>query len=206
MFRKPTDDPNQPSQQEMLRRMLRERDPNQEADAAGGEADDPMVRMMQQMLGGEGQGQDQDLSKMAELFGKGPEEQEKTSGADYMWRIVHAIFSILLGLYAVSFFTFTGSEISRQTNLEETKAGPRLFLVFATAELVLQSTRYFVDKGQLPASSMLAKVAQFLPEPYAGYVRVLRRYSVIYTTIMSDILVILFILGAMAWWRGLTAE
>ena len=187
--------------------MLREKNATEGAQSLGNEADDTMARMMQQMLGGpDSQGANEmagEVSKLAGLFGQAPEEQESPGSADYMWRIVHAIFSILLGLYAVSFFAFTGTELSRKTYLEDSGAGPRLFGIFATAEVVLQSMRFYMDRGRLPASSMLSKIAQFLPDPYAGYVRVLRRYSVIYTTIASDAFVIVFVLGVMAWWRGL---
>ena len=59
-----------------------------------------------------------------------------------------------------------------------------------------------MERGQLPASGFLGGIAQILPEPYAGYVRVVGRYSVIWQTVVADAMVVVFVLGAAAWWRG----
>jgi hypothetical protein len=45
-------------------------------------------------------------------------------------------------------------------------------------------------------------VAGILPAPYSGYVRTVGRYSVIYSTVVSDAMVVVFVLGATSWWRG----
>jgi hypothetical protein len=74
--------------------------------------------------------------------------------------------------------------------------------MFATFEVVLQTSRYFIEKGQLQGKGMLNTVAQFLPEPYSGYVKVIGRYSVIYSTVVSDAMVVVFVLGAASWWNG----
>ena len=167
-----------------------------------------MMRMMQQMMGGIG---DQDGQQggglppgLANIFGGGQEQEApQASSGDYIWRIVHALTALLLSIYAVTTFSFTGSSLSRNEIISDA-SGQRLFYLFATSEVVLQTTRYFVDRGKLPPSSMLGKIAAFLPEPYAGYLRVLNRYSIIYTTVVSDALVVVFVLGAWAWWLGLT--
>jgi hypothetical protein len=76
------------------------------------------------------------------------------------------------------------------------------FYLFATFEVVLQSSRYVIERGQLQGSGMLSSIGQILPEPYAGYVRVVGRYSVIYSTVVSDAMVVVFVLGAASWWNG----
>lgn len=212
MFQKPSEDSSQPTQQELLRSMLRTQGPNtpstdNNSNAGPGDpASDPMVRAMQQMLGGGDGGSGQlpeGLSSLLGLLGEDQEAQKTARSADYVWRIVHAFFSLLLGLYVVFYSPFTGSHAGRYAS-ESDEAGmaSRMFWIFATAELLLQSTRYFVDQGNLPPSPILGKIARILPEPYAGYVRVLRRYGVIYTTVVSDAMVFIFMLGAAAWWKG----
>lgn len=74
--------------------------------------------------------------------------------------------------------------------------------MFATYEVVLQTSRYFIERGRLQGSGVLSSIGQMLPEPYAGYVRVIGRYSVIYSTVVSDAMVVVFVLGAASWWRG----
>jgi hypothetical protein len=74
--------------------------------------------------------------------------------------------------------------------------------MFATFEVVLQSSRFFIERGQLQGSGILSTVGGMLPEPYSGYVRLIGRYSVIYSTVVSDAMVVVFVLGAASWWRG----
>ena len=52
---------------------------------------------------------------------------------------------------------------------------------------------------------MIAKVANsgFVPEPYAGYVRIAGRYIGIVQTVVADAMVVVFVFGAMAWWRDM---
>ena len=210
MFKKPQDGTaDVQNQEEMLRKMLRAPDNGSNADQRAGDSDDPMMQMMQQMLspaGDQQPGSGDFPSGLAGLFGGGVRQEQaqgqNVSSADYIWRIVHTIFSFLLGLYASSVFAFTGSKLARDAYVDRQLA-PRVFWVFATAELMLQSARYFVDKGRLPPSSTLGKFAAMLPPPYANYLRILSRYSIIYTTVVSDVLMIVFVLGAMAWWKGL---
>lgn len=129
----------------------------------------------------------------------------------YLWKIVHAVFAFVLAAYIALTSTFNGSKLARTESVYDPEAGfglgTRLFLIFCTAELVLQSTRYFAEKGQLQGNGMLAKVANsgVLPEPWTGYVRILGRYVGIVQTILKDAMVIIFVFGALAWWNGLAA-
>jgi len=182
-------------------------------------AEDPMMHMLQQMMGAQTGNPNAQLPPgLAEMFGGGsgglgaPGQQQgqdqpgAQSSSAYVWRIVHAISSFALALYVVTTSPFTGSKASRISSAysEETgeSFGTRLFYLFATAEVVLQSSRYFIERGQLPQSGLMGTLTQILPEPYAGYVRVVGRYSVIYTTVVADAMVVVFVLGVMAWWHG----
>lgn len=40
------------------------------------------------------------------------------------------------------------------------------------------------------------------PESYAGYFGTVGRYSVIYNTIVSGAMVVVFVLSATRWWKG----
>lgn len=225
MFQRPPEDPNMPSQQDFFRQMLAAggtppRGPNFPPDGGlglGGDGnEDPMLRMMQQLMGGlpsmggEGGagfpgGADGGLPPgLAEMFGGGQTQQEPATNSTRIWRIVHAVFALFLGVYAATSFMFTGSEAGRlSSKTKKSEKIPQVFWIFTTIELVLQSSRYFLDGGVLPVSGVLGWAVRLLPEPYANYVRIFSRYSVIYTSIVSDAMVVVFVLGVVAWWKGL---
>jgi hypothetical protein len=193
----------------------------------GGASDDPMMKMMQQMMGGQGFGGDGSGAAGAPAFppalqamlggaggaGAGGQKQGQpttTNSSAYVWKLVHAVFAFTLATYIALTSTFNGTKLARSQSVYSDEAGfglgPRLFIIFTSAELVLQSTRYFMERGQLQGGGMLATVANsgFLPEPYAGYVRILGRYLTIAQTIFSDGMVIVFVFGCLAWWNNLT--
>jgi len=190
--------------------------------AEGSSEADPMVRMMEQMMGMMG-GNPQDPNAIppdlppalkALLGTAGASAVDQTPPATestYLWKIVHAVFAVVLAGYIALTTTFNGSQLSRTQNLYTESDGygfgTRLTLLFCTSQLVLQSTRYFAEKGQLQGNGMIAKVANsgFLPEPWAGYVRILGRYVGIAQTVFRDAMVVVFVFGAMAWWRGMAA-
>ncbi|KAF1345517.1 hypothetical protein BDV97DRAFT_385212 [Delphinella strobiligena] len=194
---------------------------NDTADDSG----DPMMRMMQQMLSGGGGGFPQmgdpndptnpmnDLPPfMKNLMSAQQETQAQDaaprSNSANIWRVIHAVFAVLLAGYIALAGTFNGTKLSRAESVDsefDAVAGPRLFYLFATVELVLQTSRYFLEKGQLQGSGMLATIANsgLVPEPWGGYVRVVGRYSVIAQTVLGDALTVVFVLGVAAWWRGL---
>ena len=204
----------------MLQMQQQEAQNQQQNNAQGTAEDDPMVRMMQQMMGLMG-GDPQDPNAkppevppmMKAMMGGGQANKQETAppatGSAYLWRVTHAIFAFLLAGYIALTSTFNGSKLARSESVYTEEAGyglgPRLFLIFCTAELLLQSSRYFIEKGQLQGNGMLATVANsgFIPEPWAGYIRVVGRYVAIAQTIIADALVIVFVFGALAWWQGM---
>jgi len=158
------------------------------SDGASDPNADPMMAMMQQMLGGGGfPGMDPnnpgegmpDLPPFMKAMMNGAqqtqqEQAQPKSDTAYLWRILHAVFALTLALYITITNTFNGSKLSRAQVMDES-AGPNLFYIFATAELILQSTRYFMEKGQLQGSGWIAMIANsgFVPPPYVDYLRVL---------------------------------
>lgn len=185
-----------------------------QARGQGGAEEDPMMKMMQQMMGSMGADPNDPnaqppawMTSMMSGAGK-QEEKAPATGSAYLWRIVHAIFAVGLGLYVCLTSTFTGSELARSQGVYSDESsyglGPRLFIMFTSAELVLQSTRYFMEKGQLQGPGIFSTAANsgFIPEPYANYIRIAGRYVGIAQTIFSDVMVIVFVLGCMAWWNG----
>lgn len=171
---------------------------------APGGGDDPMMKMMQAMMGMNGAG--------GGAPGQAAQQQKQTSTA-YVWRIVHAVFSFGLAAYVALTSTFDGSKLSRsaaafgQDHDDEAAAvGRRLFYIFATVEVMLQTTRFFVERGQLQQGGIMGTLATVLPEPFAGYVRLAGRYSVIYTTVVADAMAVVFVLGVMAWWKGMVVN
>ncbi|MCJ1352216.1 MAG: hypothetical protein MMC33_002200 [Icmadophila ericetorum] len=184
--------------------------------------DDPMMRVIQQMMsgmpGGPGQGGigggpggGEGLPPgLAAMFGggaggpdgQGEVQQEDTYG--YIWKILHAVFALALGLYIVFTTPFSGSHLLRTESLLPTSTVPdvRFFWVFATAELVLQSARYFLERGKVGGGGMMAMISGFLPEPWKGYLLLVARYSGIYNTVVEDAMVVIFVLGVVAWWNG----
>ncbi|KAF4544571.1 Sad1 interacting factor 1 protein [Lasiodiplodia theobromae] len=188
----------------MMQQMLRGGDAGGQPGGGGGApgAEDPMMKMMQAMMGGGAPGQ-----------AAAQQQQQKQTSSAYVWRIVHAVFSFGLAAYVALTSTFDGSKLSRsasafgQDHDEEAAAvGRRLFYIFATVEVLLQTTRFFVERGQLQQGGIMGTLATVLPEPFAGYVRLAGRYSVIYTTVVADAMVVVFVLGAMAWWKGMVVN
>jgi len=181
-----------------------------------------MMAMVQQMLGGGGGFPGMDPNNPGEgmpdlppfmkamMGGAQQTQQEQAqpkSDTAYLWRILHAVFALTLALYITITNTFNGSKLSRAQVMDES-AGPNLFYIFATAELILQSTRYFMEKGQLQGSGWIAMIANsgFVPPPYVDYLRVLGRYMTIWQTVVADATTIIFVVGALAWWKGMAAN
>ena len=182
---------------------------------AGGADQDPMMRMLQQMMGGamsggaNGPGEGGLPPELAAVLGgdgqgMNGEVQQNEDNYGYLWKIVHAAFALTLGLYVIVTTAFNGTKLSRnavvgESDMESVKS---FFWVFATAELLLQSTRFFLERGKINQGGILAMVARFLPEPWKGYLGLVSRYSRIYSTVVEDAMVVVFVLGVVAWWAG----
>ncbi|KAK9370800.1 hypothetical protein V1509DRAFT_614750 [Lipomyces kononenkoae] len=117
------------------------------------------------------------------------------------WRSVHAVSIILLALFSVITLDLKGSQISRVESLGNENGA--VIWYFATIELLLQSTRFLIEKGRSPSKSIFTKVAGYIPPPYSSYLLLAARYTHIVTNIIQDFCLLVFLLGINAWWQGI---
>lgn len=167
----------------------------------GGE-DDAMMKMLSKMMGGGG--------GPPQFPGMPQPPQQQSQPIDpytALWRLLHSIVAIGLGLYIAFLTPFTGTKIERERHaLSEEENQHRkdmFFWVFATAEACLLTTRLYLDKRRPPPTGFLNTVLNYVPEPFKGYIMVFLRYGQIFSTVRADILACMFVLGMSAWWRGL---
>ncbi|KAI1388330.1 uncharacterized protein F4822DRAFT_402540 [Hypoxylon trugodes] len=135
-----------------------------------------------------------------------------------LWRILHAVFALGLGLYVALSTTFTGSLTERehsainttkntngsaQTEVDSIEsARAYFFYVFASVEAVLLTTRFFLDKKRDSPAGWMWTVTGFLPPPVKGFTQHALRYGQILSTVRSDALVCVFVLGVCSWFRS----
>ena len=127
----------------------------------------------------------------------------------YAWKIAHALFSLCLGVYILWTHSFSGTLSARMrvggggdVGSETARdARASVFWVFVTAELGLQGARYLLEGGAVE-QGMVKSVAGFLPQPWKRRVELGSRYVGIWTTVVQDAFVVVFLLGVVAWWRG----
>ena len=185
-----------------------------------------MTKFLQQMIGGipgaEGDkgraGDDLDTLPpgLAALLGSrppgvgfSPDSGSSASSGESVnevsWKILHALSAVMLATYMAILTPFSGSQSPKATRASKDGMGDydqRLFWIFATAELLLQSGRFFLEGGKGEQSGWMGTVARMLPKPWSGYAALLSRYSRIWTTIVEDAMVVVFVLGCVAWWNG----
>lgn len=185
---------------------------------SGPGSEDPMMAMLQQMMGGQMPGGDAGAGGANPMAGfpggfpgmPGMEEPEPYAN---VWRVVHAVFALGLGLFIALTTPYTGTRAAREVSALGYGSGEgadsglslasvRFFWIFATAEVVLQTSRFFVEKGRVKQGTVMGMISGFLPEPYKGYLALLSRYSRIWTTVSADAMALVFVLGACAWWRS----
>lgn len=193
--------------------------------AAG--ADDPMMKMLTQMMGGAGAGAggpgtNSPFGGANPFAGMQQAQAQKQLPDSYaaIWRVLHFILAMGLGLYIALFTGFLGTKVERErsTFAATTGATPDphtqdlfemkkyFFWTFATAETVLLTTRFFLDRSRNGASGspgMLWTIMGFLPDSkWKTYVATGLRYSQIFSTVRSDILTCVFVLGAASYLRS----
>lgn len=204
-----------------LRQMMLGMDPSASSTPTGQGAgdEDPMMKMMSQMMAAAGgdpnaAGVGPNASPFAGMM-----QPQAPSGPDLyttFWRLLHALVALGLGLYIVLLTPFAGSKVERDTtalfvqsggeftaeHAEMERTRRNFFWAFATAEAVLLTTRFFLDKGRPPPAGMLWTIVGHIPEPWKGYISAVLRYGQIFTTVRTDILICTFVLGVSSWWRG----
>lgn len=182
---------------------------------ANGE-EDPMMKMLSQMLGPGGvppnfrQGGPGGGNPFA--GGMQPQQQQQAAAFDpyaAFWRIVHFLLATGLGLYIAQLAEFTGTKIERERGAFADSTGQAddtrkyFFWIFATAEMILLTSRLLLDQGRAPPPGILWTILGFIPDgKMKGIVTTGLKYSRIFTTVRSDILVCVFVLGVTSWLRS----
>ena len=163
-------------------------------DVPGGEGENSLPPGVTAMLGAGG------MASLSSTTGS----QNKEDPYGYLWKIVHALFAFALGVYVTATSHAFNGDVSRGGLAGAGHEGGRnVFWTFATAELVLQSSRYFSERGRSSQlGGWMGIVGNMLPEPYRGWLILAGRYSGIWSTVVEDGMVIVFIVGLVAWWKG----
>ena len=192
-----------------------------------GAEDDPIMKMMAQMMAGAGGDGAQNpfagMPGMPGMPGMQPQAPTRASSAAYAWRLVHALIALSLGMYIAFTTRFSGSKAQRERTAfalaypAATSDGAELldevevmeegretfFWMFATAEALLITTRFIIEGGKPPAEAGIAwTIAGFLSPPWRTRVETALRYLQILSSVRRDILVCVFVLGIAAWVRG----
>ena len=209
--------------------------------AGAGAEEDPMLKMLSQLMGGGAFGASSSSSStegadaglppgLAAMLGDmgggfnsggggaaaaataGEAQAQQARAGDsfgYVWKVMHALFAFVLGVYVTATSTAFAGQVVRIPGKSlggHTAAtdGVNLFWVFTTAELVLQCSRYFLEKGRTGSQlgGWMGMASGMLPEPYGHYVRMLGRYSGIWSTMVEDAMVLVFVVGVSSWWKG----
>ena len=126
--------------------------------------------------------------------------QPQTLPSTYSWKILHPLLALSLGVFALVYVAPGDAFFQRTARQPGDQAQTNLFWIFATVELLLQTTRYLLEPTP-DRSGMLATAAGFLPPPWKGYVELVVRYQGIWSTLSSDALVLIWSLGMGAWWH-----
>ncbi|KAI4087658.1 MAG: hypothetical protein LQ344_006627 [Seirophora lacunosa] len=217
-------DPSGMPTEAQIRQLLRSAPPTQDSQDGPGQQqaegqDDPTVRLLQQMVGGmpdaQDGGQARLLSGLGALLGGGGanhpgmqgqgQHNESSDTSAYKWKIIHTVFASILAIYMMAVTTFNGAQFSRTggaAGSAEAEVGKRLFWTFATLEMVLQGGRFLLEKGEMDHSGWMGMLMQLLPEPWRSHAGLVARYSGIWTTVVEDAMLVVFVLGSVAWWKG----
>ncbi|KAF9572132.1 hypothetical protein EC968_010218 [Mortierella alpina] len=120
------------------------------------------------------------------------------------WKLLHFVLSVLFGFLIVYREYSQQGDLGRFEGLAKEKPLPYgaysvapmpVFWYFVTMELILQSTRMALHGVTASPSSMLGTIAGFLPPPFSDAIRVFMRYRLIWSSLVNDMSVIVFIVG-----------
>lgn len=170
------------------------------------EAEDPMMAMMQQMLGGAGAagGQLPSFPGMPPMGLPALQAPGVVNPYAYLWRLVHAMFAIGLGVYISLTVSFTGTKLAREESaLLDVGYIKQLFWM---GEAILLGRFFFKGNQGSTDGGMISTILPMIPQPYGGYIRWIMRYSSILRTIWGDALMVVFTLGALSWWNSGASE
>lgn len=148
-------------------------------------ADDPLFKLLQEMKS-DGSGSFDPFSAMINggfgAFGSamdgGPPNMGQSvpsnngstiNHSDLIWKIAHILLCIFVAI-----------------------SGKGLLWKFCTGQVLLHSSRFIADKGQI-RNTFIAQIAQYVGEPYRTYIRMSARYLGVFGFIYKDIGLLLFV-------------
>ncbi|KAF9958995.1 hypothetical protein BGZ65_000930 [Modicella reniformis] len=120
------------------------------------------------------------------------------------WKLLHFVLSVLFGLSIVYREYRLQGDLRGFDPLATDKPEPYgayqvvpmpVFWYFVTMELILQSTRMYLQGMTASPSSTLGTIAGLLPPPFSDAIRVFMRYRLIWTSMANDLSVVVFIVG-----------
>ncbi|KAG0311398.1 hypothetical protein BGZ99_010207 [Dissophora globulifera] len=120
------------------------------------------------------------------------------------WKLLHLVLSVLFGFGVVYTEYKRQGDLDRFDALATEKPLPYgvyqvaripVFWYFITMELILQSTRMFLHGVTATPSSTLGTIAGFLPSPFSDAIQIFMRYRLIWSSLVSDLSVVVFIVG-----------
>jgi GET complex subunit GET2 len=150
----------------------------------------------------------------------------KPSTSAALWRLVHFTVAFALGLYVALATPFTGTRIERDNaSAQHTTRSDGVvygstaddfalhkryfFYAFATAETILLTSRIFLERGGSSncvggggAGGIIGMAMGLLPPTIKRNVEIATRYWQIFSTVRSDLLVCVFVLGVCSWLRS----
>ncbi|KAI1357477.1 hypothetical protein F5Y08DRAFT_159928 [Xylaria arbuscula] len=192
---------------------------------SAGSEQDQMMQMLQKMMAGGMPGGADGSNPLAGMGlegllggagGSNPMQQgqqiEQNKSAN-LWRILHAIFALGLGIYVALSTTFTGSKVERDTdNLQSTgvlgaqnldQARAWFFYVFTSVETVLLTSRFMMERSAgFTPTGWTWTITGMLSDPIRGYARHALRYAQLFTTVRNDALFCVFVMGVCSLLRG----
>ncbi|KAK0747581.1 hypothetical protein B0T21DRAFT_322608 [Apiosordaria backusii] len=194
--------------------------------------EDPMMAMMMQMLGAGGGGSPGSAppNPFAGFPGMGgfpgmsspqdqPQQSQPPSKIPTLFKLLHTLIALSLGLYLLLSTPFTGSKLDRDRSIlaesgsalfqspQEQQAKKNFVWAFATAEILLFTTRFLVDsqtggRSGEQTGGVLGGLINFLPQPLKGRVEMGVRYARVVGRVREDVLLVVFVLGVGHWIRG----
>ncbi|EXJ95254.1 hypothetical protein A1O1_00374 [Capronia coronata CBS 617.96] len=192
------------AQEEYLRTLLRQPIPQDGPAPVEQQEEDPMVKMLQAMMGGMGGPADPSVpGGLGSTPGFSPDDISKATGlpsfltnmvmggqkappseaevqATRLWKVLHVVFAVMAGLYLVLRVNTSVELFGENPPAPATFQNP--FLVFATGELLMQTTRV-ATKGQSGKSG------------FGLWLQMVREF-------IGDGAILVFMLGIASWWKG----
>lgn len=134
-----------------------------------------------------------------------PTKSRTTLAIDLTWTLIHFISNFVLafylGLHKSHEIEFKDNGEVEATAIGDVPSSARLLWYFATLQLILQSSQFFLETRVPPPPSKIVSLASFLPQPFSGYIINGVRYVRIIQTISQDFCLLLFIAGVASYFN-----